>query len=372
MQYRKIFICTVTLLSFLPLGWGCLAQNTQVIQNDINNLIQKLDDKQQNEQKQAAIELLHYGQVAVKPLIKALKSANPKVRFYAVQLLGRIGDTKATEAMMRVFNDNQEYVASQAAEALAYNKNIEKQALPQLLKLLQNESTKLRFLTSITLSGTSSSEIYNIILADKSAFETIMKISRKEEDEKTRDLLLTFLANISANIDTNSATYSKEKELIKKRLVEGLSDKSPVVRSSAILNLVIVYPRGSETTKYLFEMANDKDNLVRSTVAFSLSGKIIDFSRKNELLLKLFNDNDAQVKINAAFAFAAAGDYRGYDFALKSLDNDDLSVQSSAAQVLGEIGNTDSLPLLEKKLKETRNPFLQRNLSIAINKIKGK
>jgi HEAT repeat protein len=62
--------------------------------------------------------LAKIGSTAVEPLLAALKDLNPRVRCYAAQTLGVIGDAHAVETLIEALKDNDTLVRQQAALAL--------------------------------------------------------------------------------------------------------------------------------------------------------------------------------------------------------------------------------------------------------------
>ena len=68
--------------------------------------------------------LVKIGELAVEPLIQALKNEDCRIRIRAATVLGKIGDTKAIQPLVQVLKDGDERVQASAAEAL---KKIEEQ-----------------------------------------------------------------------------------------------------------------------------------------------------------------------------------------------------------------------------------------------------
>lgn len=83
-------------------------------------LINRFKDKSEKVFDAAHQALIKIGTPAVEPLIEALSARSTKVRNYAAQTLGRIGDKRAVEHIIPLLEDRDEKVPQGAASALGW------------------------------------------------------------------------------------------------------------------------------------------------------------------------------------------------------------------------------------------------------------
>jgi HEAT repeat protein len=86
----------------------------------------------------AAYALVQIGEPVVIPLIKALEDKAKTVRFFSAEILGKIGDRRAVEALINALKDEEADVRHSAAEALG--KIGDTMALAALEWLAQNDN----------------------------------------------------------------------------------------------------------------------------------------------------------------------------------------------------------------------------------------
>lgn len=84
----------------------------------VEPLIYTLKDKSLIVRRASTVALVKIGEPAVGPLIKALDDENWYVRYYAAEVLGKIGDKRAVEPLKKALKDEIRNVRSKAAEAL--------------------------------------------------------------------------------------------------------------------------------------------------------------------------------------------------------------------------------------------------------------
>ena len=73
----------------------------------IRELVHKLGDKSRRIRRWAERELVEIGEPAVEPLINALEDENWRARWRAADALGKIGEARAIEPLIRSFSDCQ-------------------------------------------------------------------------------------------------------------------------------------------------------------------------------------------------------------------------------------------------------------------------
>ncbi len=106
----------------------------------IDALVQDLNCDKVIACQKARRQLVALGKMAVNPLIDALKSRKPWVRWEAAKALGEIGDPVAAEALAMALRDNRSDVRWLAAEALI---TMGKDGVEALLQELTRNSDSL-------------------------------------------------------------------------------------------------------------------------------------------------------------------------------------------------------------------------------------
>lgn len=92
----------------------------------ISILIDSLEHPDFDRRRSARAALVKFGKEAVLPLISILKDKNRRWRIFAIDALGKIGDTRAIGSLRELLKDQDEHVHHYAAEAI---KAIEKQEI---------------------------------------------------------------------------------------------------------------------------------------------------------------------------------------------------------------------------------------------------
>jgi hypothetical protein len=141
-------------------------------------LIEVLRDKNQSDvSKTLAVNFLaeRKDKRATLPLLELLQDDNWRLRFFASQALGQIGDKRATESLMQAWlNETQKDIhqekgnpwAVQREIALALAKIGDKRAVPAFLKTYQNESKEIQLLSAMVLYKLVEDVAYLNALAD--------------------------------------------------------------------------------------------------------------------------------------------------------------------------------------------------------------
>ena len=86
----------------------------------------------------AAEALINMGDVVVEPLITALKDSDYSVRWYAAQALGKIGDARAVEPLIKALN----YWGRYKEVSIYATKELVKKADPRVVEHLKKASKK--------------------------------------------------------------------------------------------------------------------------------------------------------------------------------------------------------------------------------------
>lgn len=107
-----------------------------------DSYIEQLGSGDSDERRKAAMELLRRGPVVLPALIQELASERSQVRYIVVQILGKIAEPEAVDALIACLDDRSPEVAGKAAESLADHGS--PLALPALLGYADHTTTLRR------------------------------------------------------------------------------------------------------------------------------------------------------------------------------------------------------------------------------------
>ena len=109
--------------------------------SEIDELIEKLNDKDDFVVEDAVGALELKGDEAVEPLIAALSNRKKNIRLHAASLLGAIGDERAIEPLIATLSDNNKLVRREASTALS---RMGPAAVDPLIEVLDNPDWRVR------------------------------------------------------------------------------------------------------------------------------------------------------------------------------------------------------------------------------------
>lgn len=109
--------------------------------SEIDELIEKLNDKDDFVVEDAIGALELKGDEAVDSLISALSNRKKNIRLHAANLLGAIGDEKAIKPLILTLSDNNKLVRREASTALS---RMGPAAVDPLIEVLDNPDWRVR------------------------------------------------------------------------------------------------------------------------------------------------------------------------------------------------------------------------------------
>jgi HEAT repeat protein len=133
----------------------------------LEELVTALKDENIAGQKDIVNDLVGIGEPAVEPLINLLKDEKWRVRYYAAEALGEIGDKKAVEPLIDSLNDENNGVRSNSMIALV---EIGNPSLNPLINALNSNKWQIRWHAAETLGE----------IRDKKALKPLIKILNDE------------------------------------------------------------------------------------------------------------------------------------------------------------------------------------------------
>jgi len=113
----------------------------EILEQSVTELINSLKSDDVKQEKQAARELVDIGKPAVKPLLILLKGNKWKIKWYASEILGKIGDKEAVPELIVTMGDENSGVRSKSMLALV---EIDEPSVDPLINALSNENWQIR------------------------------------------------------------------------------------------------------------------------------------------------------------------------------------------------------------------------------------
>jgi HEAT repeat protein len=271
----------------------------------------------------------------VKGLIKALRYRKDSgVRRTAALALGRIGDTRAVRPLIAALKDG-----DTAATALS---EIGKPAVEALIAALNDKRREVRYLAVLTLGKIGDSRAVEALIATlkdpdidyPKVGKEAAAVLRKFGEASVKPLIAAL------NDRHRSVRYGAAKVLGEigdpqavEPLIAALTDEDSFVRRGMVSALGEFHdPRSVEP---LISALTDNDGLVRSYAAWAL-GKIGD-SRAIEPLIAALKDDNVGVRNAAARALGKIGDSRAVEPLMTVFK--DQECRAEAATALGQIGD---------------------------------
>ncbi|WP_321428534.1 HEAT repeat domain-containing protein [uncultured Methanolobus sp.] len=288
-------------------------------EKDTDLLIRMLDDEDLGVAISSAISLGYTGNPkAVEPLMKIVDDTNISVTFrmYAIISLGEIGDERATELLIYTLKDSEESLASEAATSLG--EIGDERAVEPLINSLEDERYLVIYKASQALE-TMNVSITDILIDNLN--------SRNTDARKNAAILL-------GEMKTKNAT-SKLLEIVENRAEE------PEVRAAAVNALE--HAKDNSTIKPLIRILNDTEEprAVRINIPSAL--RRIDENAAINPLLDNLNDTDAEVRINVMASLERISSERAIKPIEYLLLNDEKwRVRRNAAITLGRISGSNS------------------------------
>jgi|GEM_PF-4914326 len=348
--------------------------NVQINIKLITDAMAKHNDKEHV--KMAGVRTLGYScnQMAIKPLVDALRDNSSGVRHYAVDALTRFGLTPALPLINFFTEEFIEWPARlSAALALTFLSTLKGSEVEVTLKnVMSIKSENIKF--SIVRAF---NEIGNAVLADKmreflkidtledryEIRKMIKSVSRKEEMEQLIKQLT--LLNQQMCLDLVMAMKGSKKPEEAKEIVAHIlagEDK----RIKAIIIRILGLSKAKFTLPLLAECVKDSDKRVRANAVESL-GELGD-ETVIETIKAALNDSNNRVKANAAKALWKLGGARSLQILRDMIGDDDKWMRASAAYALGEIGVIQVGEILQSAVGDHDND-VKMNVIKALGKI---
>jgi len=153
MSVSRLAACLLLVAGILVLGTGPAAAAAQEPPPNLlaQELVERLASPSADERKGAREGLLALGAAAVPPLILATESDSALLRWEAVNLLGTLGDLRATDAVLHVAMTDSEVHARWRANWAITNLD-DGTVVPRLIVALEDEDRTVAWKCAVTLS----------------------------------------------------------------------------------------------------------------------------------------------------------------------------------------------------------------------------
>jgi HEAT repeat protein len=244
----------------LLVALGALS-NLVAADRDVDELVRQLGSKKFSEREAAGRALEKLGEAALPALQKAAQGADPEVRRRAAALIETIRERQRTANLIRALKDPDEHARARAENELI---SLDRQAVPDLLRLLEGKDAALRAsaVRILCQMGTMGRRHADVLPALARALRDSEVKVRREAAEAIRWI----------------AVLPKEvpKELVP-ALVEGLRDADEMVRVCSEGSLAEL---DRHAVPALLELLKGKDNALRASAARIL-GQMATMGRRH-------------------------------------------------------------------------------------------
>ncbi|MDD5222972.1 MAG: HEAT repeat domain-containing protein [bacterium] len=338
----------------------------------VRNLTELLGDYELEEYALKALTAL--GEDALPELKASLSHHRPAVRISAIRCLDCIGRAEGIRACIPLIFDENDEVRYQAIVALGGalgTPDVEN----SLLALLSDPDPEFRHAVVEILGKSRSPELVDKLIAEFRRGNHIRKLSAiaimgRLEDPRALPFLQRAIKNETDEIRAEayrSFTAIAPTEETTPTLMDGLEDKSPLVRKAVTESLALV--SGNNAESRLLPYLNDLDPEIRLTVIEALGriGKVSSL----QPLLNVYRGGNKQVKMAVLRALGHIPDRSAWKFLSDCLQEGDADLKRVAAESLGEIADGRSVPDLVVLLDD--QDWSVRNTAVrALRRIKDR
>lgn len=379
----------------------------------IDSLILSLSIQDNAGARNSAIEALtRVGKESVPFLINSFEGAHHDVRKFIVDILGEIGDRRATPLLIGALYDTDDNVRASAVEHLG--KMGDEQAIDPLLEILRGKEPWLSYPAAEALGNLRDPIVLEPLLdalrdkplreaalkglgalGDKralgpivkllkdpsrsireTALQNIIEISRKNPGDK--EVITTIREHTDTEILNNLLqALGRERIQIRsaaakllgwigdERAIEPLIGLLPEIElQNEVMDALLTLGRGG-AIRSLLPFLNSHDEIIRRCTA-ELLGEIGDSSAVQPLI-KSLSDEDGHVRGRSALALGKLKDISAIAPLMGLLTDEYEDVQESAVTTLAEIGvdMEQLLPSLSSK-----EPKLRKNTALILGKMK--
>jgi HEAT repeat protein len=343
----KVILIVVVASLLISVAYGC----TQA--DHINNLIQKLEDKNTISRQAAADELVKIGVPAVDPLVAILKNKDNGIRNTASDALARIGSPSVNPLITALY-DTDNNTRQAAAESLA---KIGAPVIDPLVAIMYDPNDTVRYYVVEILGKTEDSRAIQPLIWH------LKDLSSDVRDAAAQGLTIVGSKATEALINAFQDPDPDVKRYIVRILgdtrdlrgipvlIAGLADDNDLINQGATTALV---KTGSPAVGPLINTIEKSTFATRCRIYYVL-GEIKDVCALESLIIGL-NDNNVQAEQAAATALVKIGSPTinplinmmecYYDSNINCLLYPSRSAVSYIIWIFGELQDARSIPIL--------------------------
>jgi len=381
MKIKSIFhytfwgICLMVFAVFFLERLNLFAQSNPA-SPEIQELIQKLADEEKRHK--AEYQLKKLGRKVVPDLISALKHENQNIRYFSARLLGQIGDPRAIPALIEAHKD--ETIAYEVTRALATIGG--PKVVPTLLKGLKHENEWRRASAAKWLGA----------IGDSRAIKPLMALLKEDKEWCVRAAAASALGSFrwpevrssleqAKDDDPNWRVYRAARKALRKikgdwlfrdrelkaywhlsvlrKYLEPPEGREEFIRSHLAQPEPVAWSPTKEAFATQEEMERAKERLI------DMGEPAVE--RAIEALSSGHLTTSAQERIQTVLI--AIGK-KAVPSLIIAAERGEPHMQARCAQVMGEIGDKRTLPVLNKLL-QSKYSYGRENAKRAIEKIES-
>ena len=273
-------------------------------------------------------------------------SSDPGIRRQAIVEMTSKRDPKYIDYIEKYIDDENKIVKLAAIEAAGIYR-----------------STKTVDKIISILSKTTDNDIKNSCLIALSYMPNIEKrdiikdIALKDKDDNIKSQAIRILANLN--------DYSIENDMLK---VAEDKKQNPSLRSSAISYLSKI--KSDKAKNIILKALKDENKQVRIE-AIRACGDM-QIKESIETLRIISGENDSDIQLAASFSLAKLGDTFPLKYMYSYLDNNNPFYKNMALNIIGIIGDEESIKILDEKIKLEKDPNIKSFMEFTREIIKGK
>ena len=336
----------------------------------VDALIKALDDSDDFFRSDAAEALGNIGndKAVDALLIKALDDSYDFVRYCAAEALRKIGNDKAVDALNKALDDSDDSVRFLAARALGEIGN--DKAVDALIKALDHSDDSVRFHAAKAL----------VNIGNDKAVDPLIK-ALDDSNDSVRICVAEALGNIGNDkaVDALIKALDHSDDSVKYLAAEALAR---IGNDKAVDALIKALNHSDDITssvaEALVKISNDKavDPLINALDDSNDSVRIcvayalgnIGNDKAVDPLINALDDSNDSVRYLAAKALVKISNDKAVDPLIKALDDSNDDIRNDAAEALGKIGNDKAVQPLIKALDDS-NTLVRRNAAKALGNI---
>jgi HEAT repeat protein len=287
-------------------------------------------------------------------LVNQFSNKDRAVKFVITRMLGIIGSNQAIDQLLTILSSAEDpNIKAAAAEKLGELK--EERAIQPLLLLLEHEHEDLSLNASLALGEIGSPALLPLLdIIEKSAasnhrgFELAVKALGYIGSNVSTTQLLSYLHKNQSNEVKRAIIIAlgRIKDNKATRFLIPLLHDDAVIRQATIEALANI--KSKQATVPLLRMLETVDIDAQTKVEIIIALGEINDKKAIPILLNTLNDQNPEVRAFSIASLRAMKVVQAVSTILELLYDNSEEVRFEAAQALGDLGNLDHIPYLEK------------------------